>query len=136
MRRPNRLARAMVDVALLALPAGELRHRYERELPAELYGLPAGRQLRYAAGTLTTAWSLRNAATGRTNLEGATMTVATPRKPLLCMLNLRHHYVRDSTEDGELYYVCDRCGKDRPENQGGGGSYPGAAAAGGGVMGG
>ena len=115
-------------VALHALPAGEVRRRYERELLAELYGAPVSRQFRYAAGTLIAAWSLREAATGNSTMRG-TMIVVTRRKPLLCALNLHHHYVRQSTEDGSLFWVCRTCGKDRPENHGGGGGYIGASAA-------
>lgn len=50
--------------ATRVLPRGEIRRRYQRELFAEMSAMPAARQLRYALGTLTTAWSLRNIAGG------------------------------------------------------------------------
>lgn len=34
-------------------------------------------------------------------------------KPLLCLLNVKHHWVEVSTEDGQRYERCSKCGKDR-----------------------
>jgi hypothetical protein len=49
----------------------------------------------------------------------STMEVAvsmpTPRKPLLCRLNMHHKWERRSTEDGKGYLKCTACGKDRYE---------------------
>ena len=33
-------------------------------------------------------------------------------KPLLCRLNLRHHWATESTSDGTRFAHCNRCGKD------------------------
>ena len=32
-------------------------------------------------------------------------------KPLLCRLNLRHHWHAESTDDGRRFRRCTRCGK-------------------------
>jgi hypothetical protein len=37
------------------------------------------------------------------------------RKPLLCLLNVRHHWHEESTPDGERYVRCTKCGKDKDE---------------------
>jgi hypothetical protein len=50
------------------------------------------------------------------------MTMPTPnsttplRKPLLCRLNLKHHWHAESTPDGGRYVRCTKCGKDRDED--------------------
>jgi ribosomal protein S14 len=36
-------------------------------------------------------------------------------KPLLCLLNIRHHWQPQVTEDGGQYERCTKCGKDRME---------------------
>jgi hypothetical protein len=36
-------------------------------------------------------------------------------KPLLCLLNVHHHWAPQSTEDGNRYERCAKCGKDRME---------------------
>ncbi|MEN2741440.1 hypothetical protein ABCS02_26960 [Microbacterium sp. X-17] len=38
------------------------------------------------------------------------------RKPLLCRLNLHHHWHLESTPDGGRYMRCTKCGKDRDED--------------------
>lgn len=35
-------------------------------------------------------------------------------KPLLCRLNLRHHWTWQTNEDGKRFRLCSRCGKDYP----------------------
>ena len=37
-------------------------------------------------------------------------------KPLLCLLNLHHHWQAESTPDGDRYVRCSKCGKDRDED--------------------
>ncbi|MCW2528476.1 MAG: hypothetical protein JWM76_3336 [Pseudonocardiales bacterium] len=32
---------------------------------------------------------------------------------LLCRLNIQHHWKPEHNPDGEIYYRCARCGKDR-----------------------
>jgi hypothetical protein len=48
--------------------------------------------------------------------------------PLLCRLNVKHHWVMQSTEDGARFKRCTRCGKDKYD--GGRGSGDWAAPAG------
>ncbi len=50
----RRTARVLVRTAVLAVPSGAVRDRYRSEHLGELQALPEDRQLRYAAGTLTT----------------------------------------------------------------------------------
>ena len=45
----------------------------------------------------------------------APASMPTPRKPLLCRLNMHHKWERRSTEDGKGYVKCTACGKDRYE---------------------
>jgi hypothetical protein len=117
----GRLALWMVEVATRVLPAGEVRRRYHREFVGELHGLSRSRQLRYALAVLCTAPALRQAVQ-RGGLVPAGVTVAPvkPARPMMCRLNLHHHWRRYSTEDGSnRYWACDRCGKDRWSNEGG-----------------
>lgn len=109
MRPPARFAAGLVTVSLRALPPGELRRRYQQELLAELFVMPRARQLRYAVGVASTAWSLRTATAGYQPME-APMAVVTPKKPLQCRLGM-HRWQTTSTEDGGTYRACSRCGK-------------------------
>jgi hypothetical protein len=34
-------------------------------------------------------------------------------KPLLCLLNVRHHWQPQTTDDGGRYERCSKCGKNR-----------------------
>ena len=50
-------------------------------------------------------------------MPGRTSTKrAVRRKPLLCLLNVRHHWHVESTPDGDRYVRCTKCGKDRNED--------------------
>jgi hypothetical protein len=108
MSTPRRSARLVVRVSTRALPAGPVRDRYRQELAAELYDLDRSRQLQFAAGVASRAWSLRKAVTQ----ENATADeLAQPSGvPLSCRLRLRHRYHKASTEDGEVYVECVHCG--------------------------
>lgn len=109
-RRPAFSARCAVATATMALPRGSLRCRYRQEFLAELHFIDTPSQLRFSGGILLRAWALRRALT-----EEGTMTHdPVPRKPLLCRLNLHHHWHTEQTEDGSLYRRCRRCGKDDP----------------------
>ncbi|MFE4469044.1 hypothetical protein ACFRFH_09505 [Leifsonia sp. NPDC056824] len=44
------------------------------------------------------------------------MMAASRRKPLLCRLNIHHHWHLESTPDGDRYMRCSKCGKDRDED--------------------
>ena len=48
-------------------------------------------------------------------------TTTTPTILLLCRLNLRHHWRRESTDGGQLQMRCSRCVKDNPRLGTGGG---------------
>src|SRR5919199_492618 len=110
--RPHRAAERVIELATLALPRGDIRRRYERELVAELYGLDGRQQVRHVLGVLVSTWSLRAAVTAEnyTQLEES-MGHVTTRRPLLCRLNLWHHWQGGSTEDGGRYLYCSRCEK-------------------------
>jgi hypothetical protein len=110
--RPLRWATFAISLALRALPRGDLRDRYERELLTELHAMPRGRQGRYALGVLGTAWSLRRAVQGSNALPEETNMA--DRKPLLCRFNIKHHWIWHYTDPHERYLVCSRCGKDGP----------------------
>jgi hypothetical protein len=58
--------------------------------------------------------------------EETTMATRTVSRLVLCGLNLHHQWQWHSTEDGQRYRQCFRCGKDDDErNQGHpGGPYP------------
>ena len=109
----------VVELASLVLPRGGMRRRYEREVVAELYGLDKTQQARYALGVLVTIWSLRAAITSEAyELPDASMGHVGPSRPLLCRLNLHHHWQRGFTEDGGRYLYCASCGKIYAEHVG------------------
>ena len=111
----RRISLWIVELAVRVLPAGEIRARYHREFAGELYGLSGTRQLRHALTILCTAPALRAAVRqgGLVPVEAVAGPVKPPR-PVMCRLNLHHHWQLESTEDGgNRYWQCDRCGKDR-----------------------
>ena len=110
--RPSRVAVRALELAALTLPRGDVRHRYEREFVADLYGLDRARQTRYALGVLVSVWSLRAAvSTEEYTLLEETMGHVVQHRPLLCRLNLHHRWRKGSTDDGHLYTYCRKCGK-------------------------
>ena len=118
-QHPNPAAERLIELAALALPPGSIRRRYEREFVAELCGLDGPGQLRYALGVLLSVMSLRAAVTtdDYQGLEDS-MGYTTLRRPLMCRLNLHHHWRIGRTEDGEQYIYCTRCDKLRDQNLG------------------
>lgn len=108
-----------VELAVRVLPA-EHRARYGLEFIAELYGMPKAQQRRHSARVLTSAWALRTALEATPGANGETAVITTIRKPLTCRLNLHHRWRWLSTEDGDRYEQCEKCGKDRSEKVGGG----------------
>ncbi len=104
-------ARAAVHLSTLALPAGVTRTRYRREHHAELCSLDRHDQLPYALGVLRSTWALRRAVTKENTMENLS---AATRKPLLCRLNLHHHWQTLHAPAGGNYRQCERCGKDDP----------------------
>lgn len=107
--RIRRRARVLVRTAVLALPPGAVRDRYCSEHLAELCSLPEDHQIRYGLGAFTSSWTLRRAL-----IEEWDVTSAPDQfdKPLLCRLNLRHHWAWQYNPGGERYRRCTRCGKD------------------------
>jgi hypothetical protein len=105
-------ALAMVRIGTRLLPPGEVRQRYRLEMYADLSYLDRPHQMSYAAGVLSTAWSLRHELTKEEHAMSDNTT--TPTIPLLCRLNLRHHWRTETTEDGGRFRRCARCGKDNP----------------------
>jgi hypothetical protein len=124
----SRAAVRIVEFAATALPAGEIRRRYENEFVSELYGLSRTRQIRHALAILCTAIPLRHAL-GNTQLitVEARMVPARPRRPIPCRLNLHHQWRINNTEDGGRYFRCRRCGKDRPDSRSGPGDWMASA---------
>jgi hypothetical protein len=118
--RPDRWCCRAVELAARALPA-DYRQRYASEFIAELYGMPVRQQVRHSLRVLSLAWALRAALaeTAAGTIEENAMKHPSAR-PLLCRLNLRHRWRWASTEDGDRYEHCLRCGKDRSEKAGGG----------------
>jgi hypothetical protein len=122
--KPTPVALGLVRLSTRLIPPGDTRQRYRWELYADLSSLDRPRQLSYASGVLSTAWQLRRELTQETDLM--TDTTSTPTRPLLCRINLRHHWAWERTDDGHRYRRCQTCGKD--DNHMGNGPLDGFAA--------
>jgi len=109
---PSPVALGMVRLSTRLLPSGAVRQRYRWELVADLSHLDRSHQLSYATGVVSTAWQLRREL--NQEIDPMTDKTATPAIPLLCRLNVRHHWHTETTEDGRRYRCCARCGKDDP----------------------
>ena len=124
---PSRWYCRTVELAVRVLP-NEHRTRYGLEFVAELYDLPPAQQRRHAARVLTSAWALRTAlSAAASGTNGDTVMIVKTATPLACRLNLHHRWRWCSTEDGDRFERCEKCGKDRSEKVGGG---PGVGVAG------
>jgi len=124
---PSRWCCRTVELAVRVLP-NEHRTRYGLEFVAELYDLPPAQQRRHAARVLTSAWALRTAlSAAASGTNGDTVMIVKTATPLMCRLNLHHRWRWCSTEDGDRFERCEKCGKDRSEKVGGG---PGVGVAG------
>ena len=110
VRRPGAFALGVVRLATTLLPRSE-RVRYRYELVADLHYLDRPHQLSYATGCFSTAWALRRELTQETTMDD---TTTTPSIPLLCRLDLHHHWHYEHSEDGARYRRCAVCGKDDP----------------------
>jgi hypothetical protein len=108
--KPDPVALVLVRTATRLLPAGEVRRRYRWELYADLHYLERPHQLAYASGVFSTAWQLRRELSQE--IDPMSDTTKTATIPLLCRLNLRHHWHWESTDDGRRYRRCRTCGKD------------------------
>jgi hypothetical protein len=106
-----------VQLAARLLPT-EQRRRYALEFIAELYGMPRSQQIRHSVHVLLNAWALRAALaeTGPTAIQETNMIMMTSR-PFRCRMKL-HRWGWVSTEDGDRYERCIRCGRDRTEKVG------------------
>ncbi len=124
------MARAAVDLAVWFLPELDDRLRYRAEFLAELHDLSPAGQLRYTAGLLSQTFALRAAlGDSPTRVEEDAMTI-TRTRPFYwrCRVLRRHHWVTRSTEDGNRYDACSRCGRDRGGIDVGGGPNVGFLA--------
>jgi hypothetical protein len=113
---PLVIARAVVELSVLALPDPRDRSRYRTEYLAELHDLPATDQLRFTAGVLSQTFALRAAlGSSPTRAEEDAMTLPTTQVPFSwrCRVLLWHRWVVRSTDDGGRYVVCARCRKER-----------------------
>lgn len=110
--RPRAFPRLLVAAAARTLPGGSIRNRYRQEFTAELYGMSAARQRAYAFRVLLSAWSLRTAVSNPQKAR-TTMLSLLRRKPLLCLLNVKHHWMPQWTPEGERYEQCVLCDKIR-----------------------
>ena len=115
---PGRCCCRAVELAVRVLPP-EHRTRYGLEFVAELYGLPPAKQRRHAARVLTSAWALRTALSELPEKNGESPMIIKTATPLTCRLNLHHRWRWLSTEDGDRFERCEKCGKDRSEKVGG-----------------
>ena len=112
--RPAFWAVAVVRLAAAVLPVGVIRDRYRQEFLADLAGMTGREQAGYSVLVLLHAIPLRVAVRigyRRPLTKGHDMVIRT-RKPLLCRLNIRHHWATESTSDGTRFAHCSRCGKD------------------------
>jgi hypothetical protein len=110
--RATPVALGLVRLSTRMLPAGDVRQRYRWELYADLTALDRSHQLTYASGVFSTAWQLRSELTQEIDPMNDTTTI---RPPLLCRLNLHHHWgFVMNPEDNHRSRVCVRCGKDDP----------------------
>lgn len=107
----------VIRLATHTLPRGTVRDRYRAELIAELDPLTAGAQARFAAGVLASSLALRRAVSSNPTPTPLEAAMTTPRKPLLCRTNLRHHWEWAHTRDGQRYVRCGRCLKERGDGR-------------------
>jgi len=111
---PKFIPSLLVALASRVLPGGSRRNRYRQEFRAELYGMPARRQTAHALRILASSWSLRRA-TAHPARERTSMLTMIRSKPLLCLLNIKHYWMPQYTDEGNRYERCAACGKDRPD---------------------
>ena len=81
--------------------------------------MPKAQQRRHSARVLTSAWALRTTLDAAPGTNGETVVLKI-RRPLGCRLNVNHRWLWLSTEDGDRFERCRKCGKDRSEKVGGG----------------
>jgi hypothetical protein len=114
LRAPALVPSLLVALGGRVLPGGSRRDRYRQEFLAEMYGMTPGHQTVHALQIVASSWSLRSAM-AHPHREGKTVLANLRSKPLLCLLNIRHHWEVQSSPDGDRYQRCTKCGKDRME---------------------
>ena len=115
---PDFWVRQLLSLAVWLLPASQ-RNRYRQELLAELYGLSRHQQYASAWSDVTHVLALRAAVSDLSDWKENTMRTKT-RTPLSCRVN-HHAWHSFSTEDGERFQRCLRCGRDHVDRYNGGG---------------
>ena len=123
------MARAGVGLAVRPLPNLDDRLRYRAEFLADLHDLSPAGQLRYTAGVLSQTFALRAAlGSAPSRVEEDAMTLTQTPFYWRCRVFHIHHWVLRSTEDGNRYNACSRCGVDRGDSSPGGGPNVGFMA--------
>jgi hypothetical protein len=112
--------RAAIGLATSALPTRADRYRYLDEFLGDLHGLPAGAQLRYAAGVLSQALALRAALTADPRRLHESLSVRERWRWFRCHVLRIHYWKVFSTEDGSRYSACAVCRKENPTGPSGG----------------
>ncbi len=113
---PDFWVRHLLSLAVWVLPAAQ-RTRYRQELLAELYGLSRQQQYASAWSVVTHVLALRSAVSDLSEGKDTTMRNKTP---LMCRVH-HHAWHSLSTEDGERFQRCARCGRDHVDRYNGGG---------------
>jgi hypothetical protein len=98
------LPRLLITIATRALPRGVSRDRYRREFAAELFGLGRRQQLGYAGGAAVHILALRTVL-----VRGVDAT----HVPVLCRMNIHHHWMRHVSDEHIAFELCTRCGKEK-----------------------
>ena len=110
---PGRLAHRLVRLVVRTLPRGEPQQRYRQEFLAELHGMPPSHRARHVVGLLVGAPRL-NVVVRRSRREAWEDVMGQTRKPLLCLLHVRHRWAAVPADDGTWYEGCLACGRNRP----------------------
>jgi|SRR4051812_18667923 hypothetical protein len=104
-------ARLAVECAARLLPTPADRRRYQAEFVAELYGMPAGAQLRFATGVLVQLRALRSSLSATGRLPVVLGPPAPAWRTFLCRYLRWHDYRTFRTDDGVRYSACTFCGR-------------------------
>lgn len=132
VRKPGFWTVRTIGIAVRVLPPGPTRERYHREFLAELYGLRRLSQLHHALSLLFRSWALRVAIGDSQSIPATEVDTMIAVKParLMCRINLHHRWIPQRNPDGDVYYRCSRCDKDRYDVETGDGPNVGGNIAG------
>ena len=114
-------ARAAIGLATHFLPTREVRYRYVDEFMGDLHGQPVGYQLRYVAGVLSQAWTLRAAVLADPGALHEPTSLRGRWRWSRCHVLRRHYYRTYSNDDGSRYRACAVCHEEDPGDWSGGG---------------